>query len=101
MFVLYSSVDILTTTLLSIQIGKIVSKYRSRNQTLNQLLNNSIVRCLLYIAMRLHVTLMFSYAFTSFGFLEYEKWTAIMGELYWIGHFIYFSWILVSVVFRF
>lgn len=77
-------------------IGNIVSKQCSRNPKFKQFLDNSIVRCLLYIAMRLHVILMFSYAFTSFGFLEYENWTVILGELYWIGHFIYFSWMLIS-----
>lgn len=79
-------------------VAGLVVKWRTRNAAVNGLLNNGPVRCLVYLAMRLHVVLMFSYAFTSFGFLDMPVWKVVLAELSWCGHWLYLGWMLLSVL---
>ena len=76
----------------------LVTKLQRKYAVFAQALENQYFNAFVWLIMRIHIIIMFGYAFTSFGFLKLSQWHFILSNVYYCGHLIYFGWIPLSLM---
>ncbi|UXI16944.1 hypothetical protein NH340_JMT02887 [Sarcoptes scabiei] len=87
----------LIVTRMESDIANQVIKLRIKNGRFNQFLNQTSARWIIYVLMRLHVIYTLSYCFLSFAILDYDRWTSVLADIYYCGHFVYSVWFIMSI----
>ncbi|XP_054153943.1 lysophospholipid acyltransferase 5-like [Oppia nitens] len=77
------------------EVLSLFNSWRNRNKTMDSLLSAFYIRWPLLVFFRIYTIYMFGYCLVPFILLSYTKWIPVLTQLYFCGHIIYGTWLLI------
>jgi lysophospholipid acyltransferase 5 len=79
---------------------EVINKFNSlcaKNVSLNRIMRSFVVQWIIYIFFRIYTIYLLGYSFVPFMLLQFGLWYPVYSQVYFYGHIITISWVIISL----